>query len=293
MFEELVEAVINLLGCGMFILVFALGGFLTNLIKSPLDTLSSKYNLGYNRTVVSLICKGIVVAISFLYCMSQMPAFTEVLDSMMPFGDYEDIMAEVAMKEDKWLFNVLFNVFIVQFAITTAYFIPYILVDLVISLCLKFLCSGEETSFWKTAVGWVTDILVVYAVNALVLRSGLLFPELTLRLLEKFDFSSGIVSLILMLVPTLLLLFAVMRDLITSDILISTLGISITVSMMDITLHDGNRWYIFAVAYGCSFIAKIIRSRISDEEETFKGEAFAALLTFIGTALVSWGLFSL
>lgn len=294
MFEELISLFVNLFGVSVFAGVLYASCFLTGLLKKPLDKLSHRYHKNYDSLKVDLIGKGVVIGICLLVCLPLPPLFTEVLDAMMPIGDFEEITAQFADGSGKWLPNVLFEVFLRQFAQSVGYFIPFILIQLLISLVQKFLCGPEENSgYGKLAIRFVSDILLLFAINAMVLRTDMLFPRLMLTFLQSYDLSAGIGKILPVLIPVMLLLFLVFRDLVSSDLLMAILGLNITAAMMDIRPHYGNRVFLFLIAFGCSLAAQLIKHRFPYKDDRFRWELFGALGTLVGTGLVSFLMFSL
>ncbi|MBO5868222.1 MAG: hypothetical protein J6Q54_04875 [Oscillospiraceae bacterium] len=291
--EELIEFILNLLGAGLFAAVFIAGGYVTGWLKKPLDKLAAQYHRNWNPLVVELTGKGVVILLCLLVCLSDFPAFTDILDAMLPIGSFEEITGQFA-EGDKWLFNIFFNVFLEQFTLSFAYFIPFILVNLVLSLCKKFLCGTEyNTSYGEMAISYGTDILLLFFVNALVLRTGMLFPRLAAGLLAGYDLSAGLGKLIVLMIPVLLLLFAVFRDLIGSDLLMAILGLNIAAAMLNVQPDGSNRALLFVIAFVCSILSKLIKHWLPVRDDSFRGEAMGALGTLVGTGLVSWLLLSL
>lgn len=291
-FGELWDLIFSVLGFGIVAVVFCLGGLLTGSVKSAVMDLTEGFHFDLNATAVTVVLKGLIAAAAFLLSASAMPPFADVVDAMLPIGDFNEITADFAAQEGRFLVNIVFDVILEQIAITFANFIPFILVNLLVSFLSVFLCDRQGTDVLQSVILYAVDLITLYAVNAFVLKSGTFFGVVMLNFLRSIRLSLGIVRFLAMLVLFTAMFFFTMRDILTSDILLAILGVNITAALMHVAVTDGSRLYILALTVLCGLIIKVVR-RIFGDNDSFLFDAVFALNSLIATGLISALAFSL
>ena len=289
---ELWDLLFSILGFGIFAVVFCLGGLLTSSVKNTLTDITEGFHFDLDATAVNVVLKGLVAAAAFILSAPAMPSFEAVVDAMMPVGDFYEISAEFAAQEGRFLINIIFDIVLEQIALTFAYFIPFILVDLLVSFLEIFLCDRYGASISQSILLYVVDIVTLYAVNAFVLKSGTFFGVVMLDFLRTIRISLGLVRFLALLVLFVAMIFFTMRDFLTSDILISILGVNITAALMNVAVTYCNRFYILAIAIACGLIIKIVKQFFGDAD-SFLFDAVYALNALIATCLISALLFTI
>lgn len=285
-FGELWDLIFSVLGFGIVAVVFCLGGLLTGSVKSAVMDLTEGFHFDLNATAVTVVLKGLIAAAAFLLSASAMPPFADVVDAMLPIGDFNEITADFAAQEGRFLVNIVFDVILEQIAITFANFIPFILVNLLVSFLSVFLCDRQDTDVLQSVILYAVDLITLYAVNAFVLKSGTFFGVVMLNFLRSIRLSLGIVRFLAMLVLFTAMFFFTMRDILTSDILLAILGVNITAALMHVAVTDGSRFYILALTVLCGLIIKVVR-RIFGDNDSFLFDAVFALNSLIATGLIS------
>ena len=293
LFHEVSDLLFWILGFGLLGLAFVAGGFLSEAFKKWLVRVTDRIHLNLDKSLVDVVLKGIVITVALVISASAMPPIPKVIDAMMPIGDFQEISSEFAAREGKFLINVIFDVLFRQTVLSFAYFIPFIFVDMLVSFLEMFLCAkpGKDSPI-RSITSYILDIFTLFAVNAFVLRTGTLFAEIMRGFLDTIDVSLGLFRFLTLGILFLVILFFAMRDLLTSDILVATLGVNIAAALMNITVGDGNRWYMLAIALLCGLGAKLLKRRLRGREH-FRTEALSALITVVGTALITALIFTL
>ena len=286
-FGELFHTVLSIFGLGCISLVFWLGGFVTSWINGIGEGITDTLNLGMRKTHVNLVLKILVAVAAFVMASRAMPGFREVVDSMMPSASFDEITGAMADRENRFLINVLFDIVLEQIALNFAYFIPVILVNLVIGFLNKFLCDpfDDDVTVVETILLYAVDLVALYAINACVLQQGTVFGWIMLQFLRSIRLSAGLVPFLLMLVAFVVMFFYAVQGLLTSDILLAVLGVNIAAAVMQVWIGDNNRIWILALAIGCSLVTKVLR-RICPADN-FTVEAIFGLSALAGTSLIS------
>ena len=285
-FSELFHTVLSIFGFGCIALVFWLGGLVTTWINGIGEGITDTLNLGMQKSRVNLVLKLLVAVAAFVMASRAMPSFREVVDSMMPSASFDEITGAMADREGRFLINVLFNVVLEQIALNFAYFIPFILVNLVIGFLNKFLSDPwDDSTVLETILLYAADLVALYAVNACVLQQGKVFGWIMLQFLRSVRLSAGLVPFLLMLVAFVMMFFYVVQGLVTSDVLLAVLGVNIAAAVMQVWIGDHNRVWILALAIGCSLVSKVLR-RICPADN-FTVEAIFGLTALAGTSLIS------
>ena len=291
-FSESITLFFWIIGFALFAFAFFAGGHVSGFLNRKVTSLTENLHLRLDKTLVDVIVKGIVIAAAHISSAPAMPPFKAVVDAMVPVGDFNEISAEFAAQEGKFLANVFFEVLFNQILLSFAYFIPFILVDLVVALIETFLCDRvEDRSILKSVILYVLDLFTLFAVNVIVLRTGTAFPKMMLAFVRAVDISQGIILFLFLSILFLVIMFFVLRDFLSSDILVAIFGVNIAAALMSVSIVDSNRWYIFAMAIVCGLISKLFKRLIVKESDSFVSEASSALITMTGTALIGCAVF--
>lgn len=284
---EVWDMLLSVLGFGMFAVVFCVGGLLVSSASNTLTDITEGFHLDLDATAVQVVLKGLVAAAAFTLAAPAMPSFPSVVEAMLPMGDFEEITAKFAAREEgRFLINIFFDIALEQIVLSFAYFIPFILVDLAVSFLGIFLCDRYGIGGIQSVVLYIADIITLYAVNAYVLKTGTFFGVVMLEFLRSIRLSLGIGRFLAMLLLCLVMFFFCMRDVLTSDILVCILGVNITAALMHVAVTDSNRIYVLILAIICGLIMKLIR-RFFDDGDSFLFDAVYALNALIATGLIS------
>lgn len=291
--SEVINVVLSIMGFGMVALVFYLGGLAATYIKVAVEYIAEGFNLWLDKTVVDIILKLLVAAAALIIAAPSIPPFEAVVDTMIPIGDFNDISGAFADREGRFLINIIFNVMLEQIALSFAYFIPFILVNMVVSFLEMFLCDPDsDGGVVQSVILYVVDLGTLYAVNACVLNHGNFFGVMMLEFLRSIRLSAGLILFLLMLVVFVLMFFLVVRDLLTTDILVAMLSVNIVAAVMRFGITDSNRIWVLVLALSCGLVSKLVR-RFFSEVDYFVFDALFALNAFVATGLISALIFAI
>lgn len=288
--SEVINVFLSFLGFGMVALVFYLGYLLASVIEGFVSGITGGFHLMLDKTLVNIIMKLLVAAAALFVVGPAMPAFESVVNTMIPIGDFNDISGAFADREGSFLINTVFNVVLEQIALAFAYFIPFIFVDIAVSFLESFLCDPDsEGGIVQSVLLYAVDLITLYAVNALVLNYGNFFGASMLEFLRSIDLSAGLFEFLGMLLIFILLFYFAVRDLLTSDMLITILSVNITASVMQFSVTESSRIWVLLLAVACGLVSKIIRRQFAEVDDAIFDAKFAlsaAILTGVISAVI-------
>ena len=290
-FSEVVSLFLSILGFGLVGLVFYLGCLLSRVVERFISGFTGKFHLKLNNTSVYIVMKLLVAAVALIVAAPSMPPFGDVVNTMLPIGDFQDVSGAFADREGHFLINIIFNVILEQIALSFAYFIPFILVDIVTSFVGSLLCDpGSKGGLLRSVILYAVDLFALFAINACVLNFGNFFGMMTLEFLRSINLSSGLVLFLVLLVVFVLMFFLAVRNLLSSDMLVAFLSVNIAASVMQFSITDSNRIWILLFAVACGLGSQIVRRYVSKEDDAI-ADALYALKAAGVIGLVSAGVF--
>jgi uncharacterized BrkB/YihY/UPF0761 family membrane protein len=129
------------------------------------------------------------------------------------------------------------------------------------------------------------------SVNAIVMCSGMTFFQIMYEFLKSIQLSDGVLRWAFLAAIFVMMLFFVVRDLFSSDIIMAVLGVNVAAVFFEIGVTDKNRAILFGMAILCGMIAKLVRKRIVPEEseDSDTGAVWYGIGVIVVSALVTYG----
>lgn len=290
--HELIEFALWPLAILMFVVVFTLGGYIAGWGRKLLEKIGSLLPLHYNKRWVDCIIKGILVVVALIAGNAFHLELSEIVDSVVPIGDFNSIAEEFAANPDKWTVNVVGNTLFNQFMLSFAYFIPFFGVDLLARFVETLICDEETPDGILGAVSsFVMDIATLLSVNAIVMCTGMTFPQIMYEFLQTIMNAREVGRWVFLAGVFVVMAFFVVRDLFSSDILLAILGVNAAAAFFEIGVTDQNRWILFGASILCGLLAKLLRGKIvpEDHEDSDKRSVWFGIGVLIGTCLIVFG----
>ena len=290
--HELIEFALWPLAILMFVVVFTLGGYIAGWGRKLLEKIGSLLPLHYNKRWVDCIIKGILVIVALIAGNAFHLELSEIVDSVVPIGDFNSIAEEFAANPDKWTVNVVGNTLFNQFMLSFAYFIPFFGVDLLARFVETLICDEETPDGILGSVSsFVMDIATLLSVNAIVMCTGMTFPQIMYEFLQTIMNAREVGRWVFLAGVFVVMAFFVVRDLFSSDILLAILGVNAAAAFFEIGVTDQNRWILFGAAIVCGLLAKLLRGKIvpEDHEDSDKRSVWFGIGTLVGTCLIVFG----
>jgi hypothetical protein len=194
------------------------------------------------------------------------PSLGEVFTSILPTGDFNSVADKFAEGEGKWIVNVFFETAFEHILFTFFYFVPYFGVNLVINLVENFICRESESTPTNSVLSFVLDIVTMLSINTIVLCSGNTFLLMMKGFIDAAQDRSRIVMWLFLLLVFLLMMYYVLRDLLSSDILLGIFGVITASALYGVELNTQNRFILLGAAILFGMISKLIRGAIFKEE---------------------------
>lgn len=291
-FEELIEFALWPLAILIFAVVFILGGYVTGWGRSILQKLGHLLPLHYNNRWVDCIIKGILVIVALIAGNAFHLELSQVVDSVIPIGDFNSIAEEFAANPDKWTIHVVFNTLLNQFGLSFAYFIPFFGVDLLARFVETLICDEETPDgILGSLISFVMDIATLLSVNAIVLCTGMTFPQIMYEYIRTLQGTRKAGQWVFLTLIFVAMIFFVVRDLFSSDILLAILGVNAAAAFFEIGVTDQNRWILFCAAIVCGLLAKLLRGKIvpEDHEDSDKRSVWFGIGVLIVSCLIVFG----
>lgn len=290
--HELIEFALWPLAILMFVVVFTLGGYIAGWGRKLLEKIGSLLPLHYNKRWVDCIIKGILVIVALIAGNAFHLELSEIVDSVVPIGDFNSIAEEFAANPDKWTVNVVGNTLFNQFMLSFAYFIPFFGVDLLARFVETLICDEETPDGILGSVSsFVMDIATLLSVNAIVMCTGMTFPQIMYEFLQTIMNAREVGRWVFLAGVFVVMAFFVVRDLFSSDILLAILGVNAAAAFFEIGVTDQNRWILFGAAIVCGLLAKLLRGVVvpEDHEDSDKRSVWFGIGVLIGTCLIVFG----
>ncbi len=290
--HELIEFALWPLAILMFVVVFTLGGYIAGWGRKLLEKIGSLLPLHYNKRWVDCIIKGILVIVALIAGNAFHLELSEIVDSVVPIGDFNSIAEEFAANPDKWTVNVVGNTLFNQFMLSFAYFIPFFGVDLLARFVETLICDEETPDGILGSVSsFVMDIATLLSVNAIVMCTGMTFPQIMYEFLQTIMNAREVGRWVFLAGVFVVMTFFVVRDLFSSDILLAILGVNAAAAFFEIGVTDQNRWILFGASILCGLLAKLLRGKIvpEDHEDSDKRSVWFGIGVLIGTCLIVFG----
>ena len=290
--HELIEFALWPLAILMFVVVFTLGGYIAGWGRKLLEKIGSLLPLHYNKRWVDCIIKGILVIVALIAGNAFHLELSQVVDTIIPIGDFNSIAEEFAANPDKWTVNVVGNTLFNQFMLSFAYFIPFFGVDLLARFVETLICDEETPDGILGSVSsFVMDIATLLSVNAIVMCTGMTFPQIMYEFLQTIMNAREVGRWVFLAGVFVVMAFFVVRDLFSSDILLAILGVNAAAAFFEIGVTDQNRWILFGAAIVCGLLAKLLRGVVvpEDHEESDKRSVWFGIGVLIGTCLIVFG----
>ena len=290
--HELIEFALWPLAILMFVVVFTLGGYIAGWGRKLLEKIGSLLPLHYNKRWVDCIIKGILVIVALIAGNAFHLELSQVVDTIIPIGDFNSIAEEIAANPDKWTVNVVGNTLFNQFMLSFAYFIPFFGVDLLARFVETLICDEETPDGILGSVSsFVMDIATLLSVNAIVMCTGMTFPQIMYEFLQTIMNAREVGRWVFLAGVFVVMAFFVVRDLFSSDILLAILGVNAAAAFFEIGVTDQNRWILFGAAIVCGLLAKLLRGVVvpEDHEESDKRSVWFGIGVLIGTCLIVFG----
>ena len=290
--HELIEFALWPLAILMFVVVFTLGGYIAGWGRKLLEKIGSLLPLHYNKRWVDCIIKGILVIVALIAGNAFHLELLQVVDTIIPIGDFNSIAEEFAANPDKWTVNVVGNTLFNQFMLSFAYFIPFFGVDLLARFVETLICDEETPDGILGSVSsFVMDIATLLSVNAIVMCTGMTFPQIMYEFLQTIMNAREVGRWVFLAGVFVVMAFFVVRDLFSSDILLAILGVNAAAAFFEIGVTDQNRWILFGAAIVCGLLAKLLRGVVvpEDHEDSDKRSVWFGIGVLIGTCLIVFG----
>lgn len=289
---EFFDLALAALGIGMVVLVFWVGCWIVNWIRGKFKKVTGAVSGPLNRRVVDCIIKGVLVVVALIMGNIFHLKFLDVVNSVIPIGDFNSIADAFAAAPDKWAINVLIGVLAEQLFTSFVYFIPFFGFDLVVNLIESLICRKEQSDgLLGSAISFVTDLAALMSVNAIVMCSGLTFHQIMYEFLQSIRLSDGLIRWAFLAAIFVIMLFFVVRDLFSSDIIMAVLGVNMAAVFFEIGVTDKNRAVLFGMSLLCGMIAKILRKKIvpEDQEESDPYAVWYGLGVILLSGLLTFG----
>ncbi|MBQ7940344.1 MAG: hypothetical protein IJ281_08205 [Clostridia bacterium] len=290
--QEFIEFILWPILIVSVVVAFILGGFVTKGARWILRKIGSLLPLHCNKRWVDCIIKGILVIVALIAGNAFHLELSQVVDTIIPIGDFNSIAEEFAANPDKWTINVVFNVLLNQFGLSLAYFIPFFGFELLVRLVETLICDEDAPDgILGSLISFVVDIAALLSVNTIVLCTGMTFPQIMYEYLKTIDSTRDVGQWVFLVVIFVAITFFVVRDLFSSDILLAILGVNAAAAFFEIGVTDQNRWILFGASILCGLLAKLLRGKIvpEDHEESDKRSVWFGIGTLVGTCLIVFG----
>lgn len=292
-FSEVINVVFSIFGFGAVALIFFLGGIITTYVKIFLEVITENLHFHLSPAFVDVLLKTLVIAAALIISAPAFPAFHDVISTMVPFGDFNEISGAFANREGRFLINIIFNVILEQISLSLACFIPFILVNMIISFIELFLCERDwEGGMIQAGILFLVDIIMLYVVNAFMLNHGNVFGVMMLEFLRSIRLSAGLLPFLLMLILFVVMFFYAVRDVLTSDVLVPILTVNIVAAVMNFAVTDGNRLWVLLLALAFGLASKLIRRFFADIDY-FMFDAMFAFFSMVITGVISAVIFAI
>ena len=279
-------------GIGLVALVFWVGNLLVNWLREKFSKVTDALHGSLNRRMVDCMIKGILVVAALIVGNIFHLELSDVVNSVIPIGDFNSIAEAFAAEPDKWPINIAIGVLAEQLFMSFVYFIPFFGFDLVVNFIESLICRKETSDGpLGAAISFVTDIAVLMSVNAIVMCSGMTFFQIMHEFLKSIQLSDGVLRWAFLAAIFVMMLFFVVRDLFSSDIIMAVLGVNVAAVFFEIGVTDKNRAILFGMAILCGMIAKLVRKRIVPEEseDSDTGAVWYGIGVIVVSALVTYG----
>ncbi len=289
--SEVSDLIFWLIGLGLFATVFFLGSVLASILRGIFSGICEKHHFHLNQKKADTVLKACLIVAAVVCGIVFKPPFDSILDTVLPFGDFNDIAGDFADNTDQFVINIVFQILMKQMILTLLYFIPFLLFDLLILFLEKILCDPDEpeSGFFGKVLTFVLDFFSLIAVNALVLCTGNSFPQIVMNFITSIELSEGIIRYLALGLVLLLMLYYAIRDLFSSDILLAILSVNVVAAVMRMEITEANCFLVLGTALVCGFLASLIRKKTLDEDddEFDKATVFFGIASIVGTCILS------
>lgn len=265
--QSIISLLVYLLYLVILGVVFYFGSYVAGFIRRHMKKVYSLTPLHYDRMKADLIIKGALALIAIVVGIIYRPSLGEVFTSILPTGDFNSVADKFASGEDQWIVNVFFATAFEHIFFTFFYFVPYFGVNIVINLVENFICDEEESTPARSLLSFALDIVTLLSINTIVLCSGNTFLIMMKGFLEAAQDRSRIVLWLFLLLVFMLMMYYVLRDLLSSDILLGIFGVNLAAAFFSIELTSRNRWILLAVSILLGLVSKLIRGVLFKEED--------------------------
>jgi len=290
--QELIEFSLWPLAILCFAVVFILGGHVAGFGRNILEKIGSFLPWHLNKRWVDCIIKGILVIVALIAGNAFHLELSEIVNSVIPIGDFNSIAEEFAANPDKWTINVVGNTLLNQFVMSFAYFIPFFGVDLLARFVETLICNKETPDgIWGSVLSFFMDGATLLSVNAIVMCTGMTFPQIMYEYLGSIRNTRDVGQWIFLVGAFVIMAFFVVRDLFSSDILLAILGVNAAAAFFEIGVTDQNRWILFGASILCGLLAKLLRGVMvpEDHEESDKRSVWFGIGVLIVSCLLVFG----
>ena len=265
--QSVIDFLVYLLFLGIFGVIFYFGSYVAGFIRRHMKSLYRLIPLNLSRTQVDLVIKGVLALIAVVVSLIFKPSFGEVFTSILPTGDFNSIADSFSDTGDQWLSNVFFGTAFTHILFTFFYFVPYFGINLVINVVENFICRDDEPSTARSLLAFVLEIVTLLSINTIVLCSGNTFLVIMARFIEAAQDRTRLGLWMFLIFVFFLMMYYVLRDLLSSDIILSTFGVILSAAIFSIDLTERNRWILLGVAIFLGMISKLIRGKLIDDED--------------------------
>ena len=290
--QELIEFSLWPLAILCFAVVFILGGHVAGFGRNILEKIGSFLPWHLNKRWVDCIIKGILVIVALIAGNAFHLELSEIVNSVIPIGDFNSIAEEFAANPDKWTINVVGNTLLNQFVMSFAHFIPFFGVDLLARFVETLICNKETPDgIWGSVLSFIMDGATLLSVNAIVMCTGMTFPQIMYEYLGSIRNTRDVGQWIFLVGAFVIMAFFVVRDLFSSDILLAILGVNAAAAFFEIGVTDQNRWILFGASILCGLLAKLLRGVMvpEDHEESDKRSVWFGIGVLIVSCLLVFG----
>ena len=286
--QSIIDLLVYLLYLVIFGVVFYFGSYVAGFIRRHMKRVYSLIPLHYDRMKADLIIKDALAMIAVVVGIIFRPSLTEVFTSILPTGDFNSITDSFAAGESEWVVNTFFNTAFTHILFTFFYFVPYFGVNIVINLVENFICDEEESTPARSLISFALDIVTILSINTIVLCSGNTFLVMMKGFIEAAQDRSRIGLWLFLLLVFLLMMYYVLRDLLSSDILLGIFGANLAAALCGVALTDRNRYILLGAAVLLGLVSKLIRGVLfkEDDEDNDRWHGLYGVVAMIVIAII-------
>lgn len=258
-FDRVFDVLFGLTGIVIAIVALGIGGFCGTWIRTIIHGIGTAIPIYLNRVPVDLILRLIVIVLAVVLCFSVGIPFADVLDSVLPVGDFDEMAENFAGSQGDWLVGTTISAGWNQMLMAMISFLPYFLITEIILLLKSILCSPEEPS-WYGYVSFIPELLTLMASNVVLILFGDVIPWLLLDFIRSIDVQYGLLRFLLLALLLFIYLFYVLSDMLGSDLFLSMMGANIAAVILGADLTGQLRITILLLSIGLGYISKLGRN---------------------------------